>query len=126
MTSTKQKKVLIVEDDVFLNKYYEAKFNEEGIKTMMLTHGKSAFEKVKKEKPNLIILDVGLPDSNGFDITKKIKTDATTKKIPVFLLTKLSQKSDVAEGKKLGAEEYIIKMEQNLDYVIDKSKKYLK
>jgi DNA-binding response OmpR family regulator len=126
MTKTKEKKVLIVEDDAFLNKYYEARFNEEGIKTIMLTRGEQAFEITKKEKPNLVILDVGLPDTNGFDIAKKIKSNKDTKKIPVFLLTKLAQKHDIAEGKKVGADEYIIKMEQNLDYVIDKSKKIFK
>jgi DNA-binding response OmpR family regulator len=105
----KKKSILLVEDDEFLAELYATKLNLEGFEISLATDGEKGLKMIKEKKPDLILLDIILPKMDGFEILKVIKTDKTLKRIPVILLTNLSQKDEVKRGLQLGADDYLIK-----------------
>ena len=107
--SDKQSTVLLVEDDVFLAGMYQMKLELEGYKVLVAQDGEKGLTLAKKNKPDLILLDIVLPKLNGFEVLKKIKKSKVLAQIPVILLTNLSQKEDVKKGLELGASDYLIK-----------------
>jgi two-component system alkaline phosphatase synthesis response regulator PhoP len=103
-------KVLVVDDEkdiVDLIKYNLEKENEFDV--ISAYNGKEALEAAVNEKPNLILLDIMMPEINGFDVCKKLKTDPATSKIPVIFLTAKENEIDEIIGLELGADDYIQK-----------------
>lgn len=120
------KKILLIEDDpdqIFL---YSTQFKLENLELLVAQTGKEGLEKIKKEIPDLILLDILLSDINGIEILKKIKEDSTTKKIPVILLTNLIKKELIDKGKKYGALDFWLKTEIMPKEIIKRVKKILK
>jgi DNA-binding response OmpR family regulator len=124
----KNKKILIIEDDANLLYGLQSKFRVEGFEVIIDEGGdkKEAMEKIKVLKPDYIILDVILPEMNGFDMLSDIKADPEISKIPVFIFTNLSDNDSQQRGKDLGADFYIIKNELNLDEFVAKFQKIIK
>jgi DNA-binding response OmpR family regulator len=118
-------KILIVEDDNFLIKAYQIKFEREGFNVFIAMDGDEGLKVVNKEKPALIVLDLMLPKMNGFEFLKKIKSDESTKNIPVIALSNLGQRADQEKALSLGAVEYFIKTEHTLEEIVEKISKYL-
>ncbi len=114
------KKILIVEDDEFLLSMYSTKFEIEGYEVVMASDGEMGVEKARKEKPGIILLDIMLPNMDGFDVLRKLKSNSETSAIPVILLTNLSQKQDVEQGLSLGADDYLVKAHFMPSEVVDK------
>lgn len=114
------KKILIVEDDEFLLSMYSTKFEIEGYEVVMASDGEMGVEKAQKEKPGIILLDIMLPNMDGFDVLRKLKSNSETSSIPVILLTNLSQKQDVEQGLSLGADDYLVKAHFMPSEVVDK------
>lgn len=108
MTASKLK-VLLIEDDKFLIKLYSDKLIREGFDVSMAVSGEEGLGKVASLKPDLVLLDVILPQKNGFDILSAIKLNPDTKHIPVVMLTNLGQDSDIKTGLDLGASDYLVK-----------------
>lgn len=104
-----QKKVLSIEDDAFLSSLVSGKLIENGFSVITAATGKDGIEKSKTEKPDVILLDLMLPDIGGFDILKTIKADPETKDIPVIILSNLGGREEIEESVKLGADGYLIK-----------------
>lgn len=125
MTKDKKVNILIVEDDVFLADLYKTKFALEGFKVTVAYDGEKGWELAKKNSPDIILLDLILPKMSGFDILKSLKADSKLEKIPVILLTNLSQKSDVEKGLKMGAKDYLIKAHFMPSEVVEKIKKLI-
>ncbi|MDO8505001.1 MAG: response regulator [bacterium] len=125
MTIIDKTKILIVEDDSFLAGIYAGKFESEGFKVSLATDGELGLKLAKKELPNIILLDVLLPKLDGFEVLEKLKANATTRVIPVVLLTNLGQKEDVERGFALGAADYLIKAHFMPAETIEKVKKVL-
>ena len=119
------KKILIIEDDTFLAGMYAEKLSREGFEVELATDGEQGLKKIKEIKPDLVLLDIVLPKTDGFEILKKIKNDVKLKKIPVILLTNLGQRSDVEKGLSLGADDYIIKAHFTPSGVLERIKKRL-
>ena len=119
------KKILIVEDDEFLLSMYSTKFEIEGYDVVMAGDGEMGLEKAQKEKPGIILLDIMLPNMDGFDVLKKLKSDRATSSIPVILLTNLSQKQDVEQGLSMGADDYLVKAHFMPSEVVDKINRLL-
>ncbi len=104
---------------------YTTKFELENFIVVTAEDGEKGFEMVMKEAPDIILLDIILPKMSGFEVLKKIKSDDELKKIPVILLTNLSQKSDIEKGLGLNADDYIIKAHFTPAEVVEKAKKVL-
>ncbi len=117
--------ILLVEDDAFLADMYMTKFLRLGYKIQVVHDGVTALKKIKKEKPQLVLLDIRLPLKNGFEVLKEVKKDKATQNIPVILLTNAAQPEDKERGLKLGAEDYLIKAQLTPQEVVDKVKKLI-
>jgi len=119
------KTILLVDDDLTLLEMYEDRLKAEGYDITRATNGEEALQKLRETKPALVILDIMMPKVNGFDVLKNIRADQEFKNIPVIVLTALIQDVDRAQGKKLGATDYIVKSETMPGEVIAKIKKAL-
>ena len=123
MAKDKKISILIVEDDVFLADLYRTKFELEGFKVAVAYDGEKGLEMAKKNKPNVILLDLVLPKMSGFTILENLRSTAEFKDCPIILLTNLSQKADVEKGIKMGASDYLIKAHFMPSEVVEKIKK---
>lgn len=104
-----QIKVLIV-DDMVLNAELLAEILQgEGYKTVIAASGQEALEKVASEKPNIVLLDVMMPDLDGFEVCRRIKSNPTSLFLPVILVTALSAVEHRIRGAQVGADEFITK-----------------
>lgn len=124
MASDKQK-ILIADDDPMISVMYKTKLESEGYEIVTAANGAEAKEKAEDEKPDLILLDVIMPQIDGFAVLEGLKDSAKTKKIPVVLLTNLGTDEDREKGMSLGAEDYLVKANLTPEQVSDKVKKYL-
>jgi DNA-binding response OmpR family regulator len=118
-------KILLVEDDSFLLGMYATKFEMEDFKVIMAEDGEKAIRVAIKELPDIILLDIILPKLNGFEVLKRLKNETATSKIPVILLTNLSQKDEIEQGLAIGAKDYLIKAHFMPSEVVEKIKKIL-
>ncbi len=106
----KQAKILIVEDEPQINRLVELVLISDGFCNIKKAFdGIEALELIKKDKPDLILLDVMLPEINGFDLCKIIKNDIYLKSIQVIMLTAKKMEEDILKGFESGAIDYISK-----------------
>jgi len=116
-----------VEDDSFLSKIYVEKLSQEpNFKISSFESGKKALASISKDKPDLVLLDILLPDLNGVQILKKMREQEDLKQTPVLMLTNLNERSYVDEALSLGAKGYLIKAHFTPSEVIAKIKQVLR
>jgi DNA-binding response OmpR family regulator len=120
------KKILFVEDEPHLQKEVGEILTQEGFEVLSALDGEEGLELIKKEKPDLILLDLILPKKDGFEVLKEMKEDEDLKNIPVIVLTNLEGMGDVEKAMSLGATTYLVKANYELENVITKIKKTLK
>ncbi|MFA5360325.1 MAG: response regulator [Patescibacteria group bacterium] len=118
-------KIFLIEDDSFLLSMYATKFEIENFKVIMAEDGDKGVRLAAKEMPDIILLDILLPKMDGFEVLGEIKANPKIAKIPVILLTNLSQKDEIDKGLKMGAADYLIKAHFMPSEVVDKIKKLL-
>lgn len=104
-----KKKILVVEDDRDISELITYNLEREGYEIACLYDGSQAVDFVHKRKPELIILDLMLPEVDGIEICRTLKSDAATKHIPIVMLTAKSEEADVVVGLQMGADDYIPK-----------------
>ena len=97
------KKILLVEDDPFLIDIYTTKLKESGFSVEVASEGDQALEKIKAANSDLLLLDIVLPQLDGWDILAKIKDDVKLKDMKIIILSNLGQKEEVEKGIKMGA-----------------------
>lgn len=119
-------KILIVEDDPFLLKMYNKKFQVEGFQVETAEDGVIGLEKMKTFAPDLVIMDVMMPKLNGLEAVEKAKTDPATSKIPILILTNLSASTDAQAAVAKGAVGFLVKSDITPAQVIAKVKTILK
>lgn len=100
-------RILVVEDEVSLLKGLKDNLEAEGYVVSTATNGKKGLEKALKEKIDIVLLDVMLPEMSGFDICKEIKSKKLT--LPIIMLTAKSKEADKILGLELGADDYVTK-----------------
>ena len=122
---TGRKKIAIIEDEQSLLWALCDQLECAEYEILTATDGKFGVEMVKKQKPDLILLDLVLPKMDGFSVLRALKKDPKTKKIPVVILSNLAQDSDKEKGLKLGAEKYLVKTEIKIEDLPKKIKEYL-
>ena len=104
-----KKKILVVEDDRDISELITYNLEREGYEIACLYDGSQAVDFVHKRKPELIILDLMLPEVDGIEICRTLKSDSSTKHIPIVMLTAKSEEADVVVGLQMGADDYIPK-----------------
>lgn len=103
------KKILIVDDEKDLVETLTFRFEAAGYQVIAAYDGMEGLDKVKKDRPDLIILDVMMPKMDGYTVCRMLKFSETTKGIPIIMLTARGQDQDKALGKGVGADHYMTK-----------------
>lgn len=102
-------RLLIVEDDVDISKMLRIYFDSQGFETMVALRGKEALDICRRKLPHLIILDIMLPDIDGYEVCRRLRANLRTSHIPIIFLTQRDERSDQIAGLELGADDYITK-----------------
>lgn len=118
-------KILIVEDDPILVRIYTVRFKKEGFETEVVTDGAQALESIRKEVPDVILLDLVMPKMDGFSFLAALNKEKITMP-PVIALTNLDQSSDIHKAKEMGVVEYIVKGKVDLEHITKKIMEYAK
>jgi PleD family two-component response regulator len=102
-------RLLIVEDDIDISNMLKIYFNGLGYDADVAMRGSEALEKTRQVLPHLIVLDIMLPDIDGYEVCRNLRTNTRTSHIPVIFLTQKDERSDRLQGLELGADDYITK-----------------
>ena len=121
-----KKKILIIEDERILVEMYHDTFTEAGFKVVSVTESKEALKVTKKEKPDLIILDLLLPREDGFSFLAWLKKDPAISGIPVIIFTNYDGEKARRKAIDLGIKDYLIKADFTPKEIVDRVKNYLK
>jgi DNA-binding response OmpR family regulator len=104
-----KKKILIVEDEESLLKLESILLTSKGYQVRGAANGAAALEAIAADPPDLVLLDIMLPEIDGFEVCQRIKQNEATKHIPVIMLTAKKSREDMSRGEKVGADWYITK-----------------
>ncbi len=126
MDNSAKKKILVAEDDKFLASAYKAKLAKSGFDVIMTSDGIETLEALKTSKPDLILLDLIMPNKDGFSVLEEIEKYDELKSIPVIIASNLGQKEDIDKGMALGAKDFVIKSNMSLDDLVSKINQYCK
>jgi len=117
------KTILFIEDESVLQKTFGEILKQEGYEMISALDGESGLRLAKDKKPDLILLDLILPEMHGFEVLKGLKEDKEIKEIPVIVLTNLERIEDIDRALELGATTYLVKAQYSLEEVVEKIKK---
>ena len=102
-------KILVCDDERHIVRLIQVNLERQGYQVVTAYDGKEGLEKVKSEKPDMVVLDVMMPYMDGFEVLKHIRRDPETESLPVIMLTAKAQDKDVFEGYHYGADMYLTK-----------------
>src|SRR5690606_21449858 len=102
-------RILVVEDDFDISNMLRIFFSGQGYDVQVAPRGGDALTMTRKQLPHLIVLDIMLPDMNGYDVCRELRTTSRTSHIPIIFLTQKDERSDKIAGLQLGADDYITK-----------------
>ncbi len=102
-------KILVIDDDLAINELIKVNLELLGYKVLQAYEGTKGFALCKQEKPALVILDVMMPETDGFTVAQRIRKNDETKNIPILMLTALSQIQDKVKGFDIGVDDYLVK-----------------
>lgn len=119
------KRILIVEDEEFLVTALKDNLEAEGCAVDTAANGEEAIKRIKKERPNLILLDLLMPKRDGFYVLEEVKKNPEWKLIPVVVLSNLGGDAEIKRALDMGANDYFVKSQHPIEEVIEKVKEYL-
>jgi DNA-binding response OmpR family regulator len=102
-------RILVVEDDPDISKMLRIYFDSQGYEVLLEMRGGDALETCAKKMPNVVVLDINLPDMDGYAVCRELRGNLRTKHIPIIFLTQKDERSDKIKGLELGADDYITK-----------------
>lgn len=121
-----KRKVLLVEDDPFIRDIYQVKFSQEGFEVAAVDNGAEALKQLEQSIPDVILLDIIMPYMDGMETLKNIRNNENWKKIPVIMLTNISEKEKINESEEYEISDYLIKSHFTPSEVVGKVKSLLK
>ena len=124
-TNPKLPKVLVVEDDIFMVDLISQALKSDEYTLLLAKNGTEGIEKCQAEHPNLVLLDIILPDQNGFDVLRQIRQMEGGNEIQVIVFSNLSEQNQKDEATRLGAIDYMIKANTSLPEITEKVKSVL-
>lgn len=120
-------KVLLAEDDKDLLEIFSLKLKISGFNLLTATNGQDALDLIKKEKPDLVLLDLVMPEMDGYQVLTALGKDKSLKgKTLVYVWSNLTQNSEIEKAKKLGADGYLIKSDYTPSKLVEKIAEILK
>lgn len=102
-------KILVIDDDTAINELIKVNLKLAGHEVMQAYDGTTGFALCKQEMPALVVLDVMMPEVDGFTVAQRIRKNENTKEIPILMLTALSQINDKVKGFNIGVDDYLVK-----------------
>ena len=102
-------KILVVDDDEAINELIKVNLELSGYDVISAFDGIQGFTLAKQELPDLIILDIMMPDVDGYTVAKRVRENKTTKEIPILMLTAMGQLEDKVKGFDIGVDDYLVK-----------------
>jgi PleD family two-component response regulator len=102
-------RILVVEDDADISNMLQLYFKSQGYEVHVAPRGGVALESARQKMPNVIVLDIMLPDLDGYEVCRRLRTNLRTSHIPIIFLTQKDERSDKIHGLELGADDYITK-----------------
>ena len=120
------KKILIVEDEKILSEMYKFKLGKEGFEVIGAMEVDEAIDLGKKNRPDLVVLDILLPKENGINYLIKIKDIGELKSVPVLVLSNFDDNETRARAFELGAKDYLIKSNHDPKEIVEKIRELLK
>lgn len=118
-------KIAIIEDDPVINQMYRMKFEADGFEVQIADNGKRGVALVEEFSPNIILLDLQMPNMNGAEALTEIRSHDWGKDVPVIILTNLGEEEAPKELKKLGVHSYIVKADLTPRQVVGRVKEAL-
>jgi DNA-binding response OmpR family regulator len=102
-------RILVVEDDLDISQMLRLYFDSQGYEVLAVMRGSEALDVCRKKQPNVVVLDIMLPDMDGYDVCRELRGNLRTSHIPIIFLTQKDERSDKIAGLELGADDYITK-----------------
>ncbi|MBE7709040.1 MAG: response regulator transcription factor [Cyanobacteria bacterium SIG32] len=102
-------KILVIDDDIAINELIKVNLELMGYKVFQAYDGTTGFALCKQELPSVVVLDVMMPEVDGFTVAQRIRKNDLTKDIPIIMLTALSQLNDKVNGFNIGVDDYLVK-----------------
>jgi PleD family two-component response regulator len=102
-------RILVVEDDLDISNMLRIYFDSQGYEVLVASRGQEALETCRRKLPNIIVLDIMLPDIDGYEVCRRLRNNLRTSHIPILFLTQRDERSDKIAGLELGADDYITK-----------------
>lgn len=118
--------VLVIEDDEQLQFAYKAGFEAFGLEVLQAFNAKETMQLLKKKKPDVILMDILMPEINGKELLAKLKKMSSIKDVPVLITSNSVKEEDIRDTKELGADEYIVKSNISIEDLINKVKEFAK
>ncbi|HEU5311274.1 MAG TPA: response regulator, partial [Candidatus Eisenbacteria bacterium] len=109
VSSMSKGKVLVVDDEIYIVHILDFSLGMEGYEVITALDGEQALERMKSERPDLVVLDIMMPKLDGYEVCKAIKSNPSTKQTPVILLSAKGRNVDQKLGFDVGADDYITK-----------------
>lgn len=119
------KTILMVEDDKDLLELMTKKLTDESFKVVAVETGRQVLDYLEKQRPDLILLDILLPDIDGLTVLSEIANNPKTKSLPVIILSNLADQGSFEQAAAVGEYEYLVKAKTDLNEVVGKIKKKL-
>ena len=116
--------ILLIEDDPPMVRMYSTKLKTENFEVEVAYDGEEGLEKIKEQKIDLVLLDLMIPKLGGMELLGRVRADEKLKKIPVVILSNLSQEQDIQRAKELGVKDFLIKSNYTPSQVVAIVKSY--
>lgn len=116
--------ILLIEDDPPMVRMYSTKLKTENFEVEVAYDGEEGLKKIKEQKIDLVLLDLMIPKLGGMELLEKVRADEKLKKIPVVILSNLSQEQDIQRAKELGVKDFLIKSNYTPSQVVEIVKSY--
>ena len=120
-----QPKIVLADDEQFIAIAYKTGLEQAGYEVFVAHDGDAAYDLIQSVRPDLVLLDIIMPKSNGFEVLDELQHNPELANIPVIVLTNLSQESDRAEAVRLGARDFVTKADVSLNDLLQRIKKVL-
>lgn len=115
-------KIAIIEDDPVINQMYRMKFESEGFDVQVANNGQTGVDMVKAFSPDLVLMDLQMPQMDGAEALRLIREQPEHKEVPVMILTNLGEEEAPKELRKLGIHSYIVKADLTPKQVVERAR----
>ena len=116
----KKPKIFVIEDDVFMVELLAHELKNAGLETYSFQMGQAAIDNFAQMQPDIIVLDLLLPDKNGFEVLREIRRLPNGVHAKVMILSNMAEDADKEEAKRLGVQEYLVKANYSLPEILTK------